>query len=397
MANPMKKILALTSIRSDYDLMSSLYRRLADAPDIEFKILVSGAHLSPTYGHSIDQIIKDGFSILLAIETLIDSDSRQSRLKTASLFLQNAIDTVAQYQPDLILLAGDREDAIMGALLGGFLEIPTLHFYGGDHTQDGHIDNPVRHATSKMVTGHMVSTEEHRLRLICLGEPPGRIFNIGSIALDRFLSHQPLPRSALRKHFGIEQGFEEFALLIFHPVVEELDTCHLIMRNILNTLKQRHIHTFVSAPNTDPGNKAILEVLEEYRHDSMFFFYKNLDRDIFLSVFKHSKFIIGNSSAGILESASIPIPAINVGMRQTGRKANGNVIFCETSESAVREAISKVTSEKFIESIKGIQSIYGDGTSTEKAFSLINSFNFRKILLKKEDPLHTSQGFDGHK
>ena len=388
----MKKILAFTSIRSDYDLMTSLYRLLADSPETELKLLVSGAHLSPAYGRSIDLIRQDGFDILLSIETLLDSDSRQSRLKTASLLLQNAIDPIAQYHPDLILLAGDREDVIMGALIGGYLEIPTLHFYGGDHTQDGHIDNPVRHATSKLVTAHLVSIEEHRQRLIRMGEAPERIFIVGSIALDRFVKHQPVSRLEIRRQLKIRTGFDQFALLIFHPVVEEREHCHLILQHILDALAHKGICTFVSAPNTDPGNKNLLQLTEQYQQNSLFSFYKNLDRELFLSLFKESNFIIGNSSAGILESASIPIPAINVGERQTGRKANENVVYCGTEKQSILSAIETVTDPLFLSKIRQIKNIYGDGTSAQKAFDLITSVNFRDVLYKKEDPLQQNQG-----
>lgn len=384
----MKKILALTSIRSDYDLMSSLYRLLADDPAIEFKLLVSGAHLSPTYGQSFELIERDGFDILLAIETLIDANSRQSRLKTASLFLQNAIDTVARYRPDLILLAGDREDVIMGALIGGFLEIPTLHFYGGDHVQDGHIDNPVRHATSKLATAHMVCLEEHRQRLVRMGESPERIFTIGSIALDRFVSHRPLSPEQLRQNLGIRARFDDFATLIFHPVAEEQEYCHLIFENILKALKSKGINTFVSAPNTDPGNKNILGVLERYQHDPAFYFYKNLDRDTFLSIYKNSRFLIGNSSSGILESASVPLPAINVGLRQQGRRANSNVIFCDTKQEAIVAAIEKAVSTSFNARLQRMRNVYGDGQSALRAFEIIKTVDFRRLLYKKEDPLY---------
>ena len=383
----MKKILALTSIRSDYDLMSSLYARLQADPDIEFKLLVSGAHLSATYGHTIDLIRKDGFDILLAVETLLDADSRSSRLKTASLLLSNTIDMVAQYRPDLLLLAGDREDVIMGALLGGYLEIPTLHFYGGDHVQDGHIDNPVRHATSKLVTAHMVSITEHQDRLIRMGESAHRIFTIGSIALDRFVMHQPLSQADLCSTLGITQGFTRHALLIFHPVGEEQTVCHLIMRDILSALKEQAISTFVSMPNTDPGNRKVLTVMDEFRDDPLFFFYKNLERSLFLSVFKNSCFLIGNSSAGILESASIPIPAINVGLRQQGRKANANVLFCPPEKSAITQAMMTAQSATFQQSLHGMVNIYGDGHSADKALALIKTVDFAALLYKKEDPL----------
>ena len=170
-----KRVLGISGIRSDYDLMSGLYRRLAVDPELDFRLLVGGAHLSKTYGYSLDLIRADGIPVLATIENLIDSDSISSRLKSASIMLQTAVDVVAQWRPDLILYAGDREEVWIGALLGNYLEIPTVHFYGGDHTDSWHIDNPVRHAASKLSTFHVVPTDEHRRRLIALGEPDSRI------------------------------------------------------------------------------------------------------------------------------------------------------------------------------------------------------------------------------
>lgn len=383
----MKKILALTGIRSDYDLMVGLFRLLRDDPEVEFKLLVSGAHLSDTYGHSVDLIERDGFDILHTVETLIDSNSSASRLKTGSILLQNSIDVVARYQPDIILYAGDREDVIMGALLGGYLEIPTVHFYGGDHVQDGHIDNPVRHATSKLSTLHLVCIEEHRQRLLRLGEAPERIYTVGSISLDRFVDHRPIPKAQLLQQFGLGADFNDFAMLIFHPVAEEKAVSHNIFTRIMETLKSRHIPTFVSAPNTDPGNREILKVIDRFRADPGFCFYKNLDRDTFLSLYKQCRFLIGNSSSGIYESASVPIPVVNVGLRQVGRRANANVIFCGTAASEIETALDEALSARFGDKIAGIQNLYGDGHSAERAYQLLKNLDLRALVYKKEDPL----------
>mgnify|MGYP000514619259 FL=1 len=140
----MKKILAFSSIRSDYDLMSPLYMLLHEDKDIDFKIIVSGAHLSHSFGYSVEQIRKDGFNILLEIETLLSSDTGLSRVKSASLLLQNSLETIARFNPDLMIFAGDREDVLMYAMIGGYLNIATIHVFSGDHTEDGYIDNPIR-------------------------------------------------------------------------------------------------------------------------------------------------------------------------------------------------------------------------------------------------------------
>jgi len=383
----MKKILAFSSIRSDYDLMSPLYRLLHKDENIDFKIIVSGAHLSHSFGYSVEQIRKDSFDILLEIETLLNSDTGLSRVKSASFLLQNSLETIAKFNPDLMIYAGDREDVLIYAMIGGYLNIPTIHVFAGDHVEDGYIDNPIRHATSKLSTAHFVTLEEHKKRLIRMGEDRKRIFVIGNISLDKFIHFQPLTKSELKKYLNIQDGFEEFALMIFNPITEEMHNVDLYFENILKNLEQRNINTFVSYPNVDPGNQKLLKVIDKYKEHKNFFFYKNLNREPFMSIYKHSRFIIGNSSSGICESASFKIPAINVGLRQTGRFANKNVIFCGTNYQDISDSIDKVLSKEFLESLKDLKNSYGDGNSARQAYEIIKTVNFKSMIAKVEDPL----------
>lgn len=383
-----KRILAFTSIRSDYDLMSPLYKLLHNDPNMEFKILVSGAHLSETYGCSVDLIKQDGFDILSEIETLIDSNSRRSRLKSASLLLQNMIDVVSQYNPDLILYAGDREDALMCATLGGYLAIPTVHFYGGDHSQDGYIDNTVRHSISKLSTFHIVSTEEHKQRLLKMGESVSRIVVTGSVALDNFIQEAKGTVKEIMGVFKISKDIRDYAILIFHPILNDYAQSEQIFTNILDVLSEQKIKTFVSYPNTDPGNKKIIEVINKYIKNDNFVFYKNLERAVFIKLFKNASFIIGNSSAGILEAASIPIPTINVGKRQIGRYAGKNVVFSAIDIKAIENSILKATSVEFLQNIIDMKNPYGNGMSAAKAYEIIVNTDFGELLLKTEDPLN---------
>ncbi len=384
----MKKILAITSIRSDYDLMSPLYDILKNK--FNLSLLVCGAHLSKKYGYSVDLIKKDGHKILVELESLIDSDSKKSRIKSASIMLQNSIDIINEYAPNLIMYAGDREDNIVGALIGSYLQIPTAHFYGGDHVQDGHVDNPIRHAVSKLSTYHFVSNELHFKRLIRIGESPERIHKIGAIQLDKIHSHIKKDKSELLKELKIEKDFDDFCLVIFHPLDKEIKQTSKIFRNILSSLEQNKIKAFVNFPNSDPSNHDIIEIIEKNKNNDNFYFFKNLPRDLFLSIYKNSIFQIGNSSSGILESASIPIPVINVGNRQIGRAQSGNVIFCKTQMKDISNAISLVTTSKFQNSMDGIKNIYGDGKSANRAMQVLQKLNFENKLYKTEDPLDIS-------
>jgi UDP-hydrolysing UDP-N-acetyl-D-glucosamine 2-epimerase len=382
----MVKILALTGIRSDYDLMSPLYRLLANDPETEFKVLVGGAHLSSYLGCSIAQIENDGFSILGRIESLLASDSTRSRVKSAAILLQGCVDMVADYKPDLILYAGDREEVIVGALLGGYLEIPTVHFYGGDHTQDGYIDNAVRHAASKLSTAHFVTLDEHRKRLVAIGESPDRIFVVGNISLDNFYNFIPWPVAEIKQQLNLPDDFDAFALVIFHPISEERQFAAQIFDTILTELRNRNTHAFVGYPNADPGNYRLRETIAKH-DDGFFYFYKNLDRQLFLSIYKQARFIIGNSSSGILEAASIPIPAVNVGQRQLGRRAAENVVFCGTDAAAIGTALAQVDRREFYASLCNMQNPYGDGKSAARAYELIKSTDFAAMLFKREDAL----------
>jgi UDP-hydrolysing UDP-N-acetyl-D-glucosamine 2-epimerase len=383
----MKKILAITTIRSDYDLMSGLYRLLDDDSDIDLKLLVAGAHLSASYGNTVELIKKDGFNILLEIESLIDADSQKSRLKTASIMLQNAVDVVASWKPDLILYAGDREDVLVGGMLGTFLNIPTIHFFGGDHEKDGHADTVIRHATSKLSTFHVVSIEQHKQRLIKMGESECRMYVAGSIALDKFVQHSSVSHPDVKQLLPKNKQLDGYAMVIYHPVDQEKEEAGVIFENILLALKEQSIPAIVSYPNSDPGNHLIIEKIAKYEHDPFFWFYKNLDRSTFLSLYKHARLLIGNSSSGILEAASIPLGAVNVGMRQRGRYCGGNVLFCDNGKEDIDNAIKLLLTKDFQAIVTSMKNPYGDGNSCQKVYELIKSTDFVKMQKKIEDPL----------
>lgn len=213
-----KRILSFTSIRSDYDLMSGLYKKIHEDPTLELGLIVAGAHLSENYGYTVRYIEKDGLPIIARIESLIDSNSSSARIKAASILLQNCIHTVEIFNPDVIIFAGDREDAIVAALIGAYLKIATIHFFGGDHASDGNVDNPVRHAASKLASLHFVTHESHVHRLKAIGEPESRIFLVESPALDKFISEAWMSKDALLKKFN-RANWSNYALMIHHPIL----------------------------------------------------------------------------------------------------------------------------------------------------------------------------------
>ncbi|WP_222612798.1 UDP-N-acetylglucosamine 2-epimerase [Undibacterium rugosum] len=387
----MKRILGMTSIRSDYDLMSGVYRRLARDPDVEFKLLVSGAHLSPTFGRSVDLISQDGMEILAEVETLISGDSKSSRLKTATGLLTGAMELVRGYQPDILIYAGDREDVLIGATFGAFLDIPTVHFFGGDHAADGHVDNPVRHATSKLSTAHFVSIEEHARRLAHLGEDPRRVFVIGSVALDKFVAEPLLDRAATLTGVGAKphaMGDTPLAILIFHPVDQERALAPDYVRGAVSILVERGYHVLIGTPNADPGNAALLATIQGLAQAPEVTFYGNTARAFFVNLMRHATLMVGNSSAGLLEAASVGLAVINLGERQRGRLCGGNVVFSEGDAASVRAALDRIASEEFRIGMRTLINPYGDGYSEARAVDLLKQVDFDSLFKKTEDPLH---------
>lgn len=379
------RILSITGNRADYDLMSYLYKYFNEDPEIEFKLIVTGAHLTKGYEQSIEDIEKDGNDIICKIENILNSDTKGSRAKSTGILLMSIADVVRQFDPDLLIAPGDREEVIAMATVATYMQIPFLHFFGGDFAESGHVDNLARQAASKMATAHFVSLDEHKERLIKLGEDEKTIFMIGSVALDKFSEEPVMSVSELMQKMNLE-NFTDYALLIYHPPAE-IDGTNLEIKYILDTLKEKRIKTVVSYPNTDYNNSEIIAQFERYFNDSDFYFYKNLDRNTFINLYRNAMFQIGNSSSGVCEAASIPIPVINIGSRQRNRGNTENVIYVEDVTVSLSEAIDKVQTSEYKNKIKSVKNILGDGHSSERAYKIIKNTDFTKMLYKTYDPL----------
>lgn len=384
------KVLGVSCIRADYDLLSGIYRQLNKRPDVEFSLMIGGAHLSSTFGDSLQEVYTDELPILMSIESLIDSDMPSARVKTGAVFMQSAIDAISTYQPNVVIYAGDREDELVTAIICAYLKIPTIHFFGGQHAKDGNVDNPVRHAISKLSTFHFVSHQSHRARLLRLGEHPERISVIGSPAIDKFQTEPWLSKEEVIDYFGSAQeksSPKNYAVLIYHPILYEEQYAASEVRTILEELNKFDLHTFISSPNTDAGARQILQVYKEFEKSDSFTFYQNAPRNIFINLLRHAKFLIGNSSLGLLEAPSIPLPAINVGSRQKGRLAERNVIFVSANAEVIHENIQKALSPEFTEMLSDVKNPYGDGHSVRRAVERIRSLDYEKWLPKRHDPL----------
>ena len=381
-----RRVLVVTAIRSEYDILSSIIQALERNPGTEPAVVVTGTHLSPLYGYTVREIVADGFPIVARIESLLNSDSSAGRIKSAAVQLSGLVDLFVQQQPAFVIAPMDREEAMTVALAGAYMRIPVVHIGGGDTAEDANIDNAVRHAVTKLAHLHMVFSTKSAERVVRLGEEPWRVHVVGEPGLDRLLSTPTIPSGELWAQMGTEPPTRPIAVLIQHSILSELDSGVPHIRATLDALVHTGFRVFVSYPNSDSGSQQIIDIIEKYasKYPQVFYLYRNLPRLIFVNLLRRAHVLVGNSSAGIIEAPLLHLPAVNVGARQRGREHSGNVIYVQPEVDAIGAALrTAVFDEEFREVVANCSNPYGDGHSGERVAQILADYPIDNRLLNK--------------
>ncbi|MDX1761039.1 MAG: UDP-N-acetylglucosamine 2-epimerase [Christiangramia sp.] len=370
-----RKILAVTGARSDYDLLYTVYKKLHEDKRIDFQILITGPHLSEKYGLTAQFVEKDGFIVADRVYNLIDSDKKLGRAVSIGNQISGLAQSFNRIEPDIVLVAGDREESISVALTGAYLDIPVAHFFGGDIAKDGNIDNSTRYAASKYAHIHFPSLEEHKQTLLKLGEEEWRIFPVGNPAIDRLLSTHMLSKSDMLIQLGNGKEHQRYCVLIQHSIITQVEEQKKHIRTTLDSILEYDGHCFINYPNSDAGSDEIIKAYQEYskKYPEKFTLFQNLDRIQYVSLLNYAEFLIGNSSSGVVEVGSLGLPAINIGMRQRGRLHGENVIFVDNDQDQIVSAMHKVrTDEEFKRKVAQKINPYGDGKSGDKVVKILS-------------------------
>jgi UDP-hydrolysing UDP-N-acetyl-D-glucosamine 2-epimerase len=378
----MKRTIAVvTSSRADYSHLYWPLHDLARHQDVDLKLIVLGAHLSPQFGETVKEIEKDGFPIAARLECLLSSDTDVGMAKTLGVAVLSLADLLGQMRPDLLLLIADRYEMLAPAAVGLTLRIPIAHIEGGE-ISEGAIDDAVRNALTKMSHIHFTSTEGARDRVIAMGEEPWRVHRAGAPSLDH------LRRSRL---FGLHELEERLELDLQRPTVVVAYHPVTIMRNttqeadsLFAALQTVDAQILFCYPNADAGSHALLErtrALLSTRSDARV--YVNLDSVTYWSLLRQVALLIGNSSSGIMEAASFALPVVNVGFRQKGRERARNVLDAEPETKAILSKIGEAMSLEFRESLAGMTNPYGNGNASEKIVQVLSTVPLSEELLVK--------------
>lgn len=382
-----RKIIAISGARSEYDLLYTTYQKLNDHPNVDFGIIITGPNLSEKFGRTGNQIEKDGFRIIDKIYNLLDADEKLARVASIGIQIPQLVQSLNREKPDIVMVAGDREEAISVTMVCAYMDIPVAHFFGGDIAKDGNIDNTVRYAASKFAHIHFPTLDEHRKTLLKLGEDDWRIHVVGNPALDRFIATAEIDKSELLKIVQRENwDNKNYCVLIQHSIITEVEEQAEHIKATLEAIRASGVLCFMNYPNSDAGSNVIIDFIREYENNfpEQFCSFKNLDRYVYINLLRNAQFLIGNSSSGLLEAPSLCLPAINVGSRQRGRLHGSNVIFVNNNKEEIISAIKYVsTNIEFIEEVKKGYNPYGDGKSSDKIVDVLTNVELNASLVHK--------------
>ena len=369
-----RKIAIFTGTRAEYGLLYWLMKDIQVSSVLDLQVIVSAMHLSPEFGETWKQIEKDGFNIDAKIEMLLSSDTPVGVVKSMGLGTIGFADALDRLRPDVLVVLGDRFEALAVVQAALIMRIPVAHLHGGEVTE-GAYDDAIRHAITKMASLHFVAAEPYRQRVIQMGEAPATVFNVGAIGLDHLRRSPTIELEELSTSLGFELR-EPYLLVTYHPVTlleENPVESFRVLLAVLDRFPRYQI--ILTYPNADNGGRAIIPVLEEYaqRQPHRVLAIPSLGFRRYLSALRKAAAVVGNSSSGIIEAPAFGIPSVNMGARQLGRLAADSVLHCPPTAEAIEQALIKALSQDFAQHCRNVLNPYGRGDAATAIVRVLES------------------------
>lgn len=381
----MKRIGIMTGTRAEYGLLKPLMQEINKDNDMELYLIVSGMHLSPEFGMTYQEIEEDGFEINAKVEMLLSSDSPAGISKSIGLGVIGFADEFQRADLDMLILLGDRYEALSAAISAMVMRIPIAHLHGGELTE-GAIDEGIRHSITKMSYLHFTSTEQYRNRVIQLGENPERVFYVGALGVENIKKINLMTKEELEKsiHFEID---ENTVVVTYHPVTLENNTVEEQFLNLLEVLDRNpKIRMIFTKANADTNGRIVNELIDKYaaQNSERACAFVSLGQKRYLSALKYCRIVIGNSSSGIIEAPSFGKPIINIGDRQKGRICADSVINCGYTQQEIQQAMETALTEEFENKASNCRNPYEKENTAANIISVIKDYLLNdKIKLKK--------------
>lgn len=379
----MRKICVITGTRAEFGLMRTMINGLKAAPDIKLQLIVTGAHLVADRGRTYEEIHAAGFQIDAEVDMLLASDSPRAVGQSMGLGVIGLTNTLARLEPDMIVLLGDRYEALAAAQSAMILRIPIAHLHGGE-ASEGVIDEAVRHSITKMSHVHFTSAEIYRQKVIQMGEQPNTVYNFGAVGLDNIASLEHMPCDKIEEFLGIKLD-RPILLVTYHPLTLLDDGASPVVNLLKALAKQDNTRIVFTGANADALGQKINASIRSFctERPEQAVQVASLGVRRYLSLMAISEVVIGNSSSGLLEAPFLGVPTVNIGDRQRGRLRGPAVVDCIDTTDAISIAIAKARSKKLKEVAARQKTPYGKPGASNKIVDILRRLDLDDILFKR--------------
>jgi len=337
-----RPIAVFTGSRAEYGLLRHLIAAIAADPGLHLQLIVSGSHLSASHGRTLAEIEADGHQPAALVPLALDQMPPASMAALSAEALAGVAHVLEGLQPELLLLLGDRYEAFAAAAAAHLMGIPVVHLHGGETTQ-GAVDDRLRHAITQLSTWHFTAAEPYRQRVIAMGHPPERVFNVGPMVLDGLLAAPPASRSAFEQSTGYRFGSRNL-LITYHPETLLADRGVAGFEALLQALETTPCHVLFTYPNADAGGDQLLVLLQAFvqQHPQRSWAVPSLGQQRYLAALQLFEAMAGNSSSGVIEAPLLGMPVLNTGDRQAGRLRHGCVWDVPAELCALERGLQQV-------------------------------------------------------
>lgn len=373
---PSRRIVYLSGTRADFGLMRTTLQQIAATPGLSLQVLVTGMHLSAAHGHTVDEIHEAGLPVCAQVPLDMATRTGRSMALGIAECLRGVTEVLVRDKPDLLLLLGDRGEMLAGAIAALHLDIPSVHLHGGERS--GTVDEPVRHAITKLATHHFVATPGSRERLLAMGEDSARIHVTGAPGIDGLSALGGMPRAQCLQALGLAPA-SRFILVAFHPVVQQAAQARAQAADLARALAGADLPVVWLEPNADAGALGVLQALDDAALPAGSRRFTHLPRPLFAAALAHCNALVGNSSAGIIEAATFGTPVLNVGDRQRLRERGGNVVDVPAQAGDLEAGLTRVLGM----GRRAWDNPYGDGRAGERIARLLADLPLEPVWLEK--------------